>query len=789
MDFRGETKENVIDMSTPMDSTRNIGSYGDAALARFFARPVRIAMTGTSAGIWLQGSNMNWALDPWAGFFGDARVINRLTHYHLMKCTLCVKFVLNGNPFLYGQLMASYMPYPAFTGNASTTLDGRSPMGTGIPQELILSSQRPKVFLTPMMSTGACMRIPFFYPGNMLGVETGDWLGLGQINISTMNQLKHANAGTESVTVSAFVWAEDIDMSIPTSYPAYGLVSQAGPEKMDEYSGKISAPATALSNALGMARNLPVVGPYAMATSAAVGAVARISNILGYSRPLELATPTRMTNDPMSNIAATDSTDTSHKLTVDSKQEVSLDTRVMGLDGKDGLGILEMAKVESYLTTFTWVVGAPADTIVFSIPVTPMVYAHWNSSATTIVPTAIAAAVAPFKFWKGTIIYRFQVVCTQYHKGRLRVLYDPFSQQGVNKFNVNYTKIVDLSEDTEFELAVSWASRQLVLPVEAPNMASSSEQWSISAIITPDTSTQNGVITFAVFNQLTAPNDAINNDVSVNVFVRAGEDFEVFVPTSNILDSICLVPQAQWESFDNSDDYLSIGSPEESADLAKVIMGERYVSFRALMKRYVRYCASYSSPGAGLPTTSQTFRNFPLTPGSDASGIHSSTGLAKSVNFVSMTLIAYLSGMFAGYRGSVRYKHVLSGTSNTLISGVVSRDYADGVSSAPTTVLQPLNFSALAFGSLYDKSYGGQAIAFMNLKPVVEVELPYYSQSRFKLTRPLRTNATNGECHKIVMEYPVSSTRVVQTWVSIGEDFTFGFFTGANLWFKNYLVA
>lgn len=779
-------------MTTPVDPTRNIGGYSDAELAKFLSRPIRVTIPGATNGLWQQATNINWLLDPWSLFFADPRVINRLTHYHLFRCTLCVKFVLNGNPFLYGQLMASYMPYHSDLANSTTTMDGRSPCGTGISSELVLASQRPKVFLTPMMSSGACMKLPFFQGTNWFSVETGGWTQMGKISIVSMNQLKHANAGTESVTVSAFVWAEDVEMSVPTSYPAYGLVAQAGKEMLkDEYSGPVSHPASVLSRAAAAARNAPMVGPYAMATSIAAGSVAAISDLLGYSRPVDLAAPVRMANNPTPNMAATTAEDSSDKLTVDPKQGVTIDTRVMGLDGTDELSILHLAKVESYVTTFTWPVGSVADTVLFSIPVTPMVYGHWNGTASIITPTSIAAVAAPFKYWRGTIIYRFQAVCTQYHKGRLRILYDPFSQQGISKFNVNYTKIVDLGEDTDFEMSVSWAQSDLVLNVATPNFATSTEIWS-STIVTPSSTTDNGVLTVAIFNSLTAPNDVINNDIGINVFVKAGDDFELCVPTSDTLDALCLVPQAQWESFDNPDDYLSVGEPSSSDDLFKVIVGERVTNFRALLKRYNKYITSYITAGASSSQlVTQVFRNFPLTPGSDiTNGLHTSAGLSKKVNFVSMTLLSYLASMFAAYRGAIRYKHFVTFSSTTGRNLMVTRDHTNAISSVPVATTITSTNDGMAFGALsIHKALGGTSVVVSNAKPVIEVELPYYFPGRFNLVRQYRTNSTSGACHQLKVMYPTSEKMSVESWVSIGEDFSFGFFTGSNLWYANYLVA
>jgi hypothetical protein len=729
-------------------------------------------------------------------FFADPRVINRVTHFSLARCKLCVKFVLSGNPFLFGQLLASYMPFPTSNSTISTTNDGRAPAGTGITTELVLSSQRPHVFLTPMMSEGACMELPFFCPNNWFQVQVGDWVDFGYIYIQVMNQLKHANAGTESVSVNVFAWAEDMELSVPTSYAAYGMVAQAG---MDEY--KTGSPASVLNAAVGAARAVSSVTPYTMATSVAAGALSGAANALGYSRPANLEPARSVRQDTFKDITSTDIEDNSAKLTLDSKQGVTIDTRVMGLAGVDEMNILYMAQKESYLTTFTWSVGTASDTHLFSIPVTPMLYSHWGSttpSATVIAPTAIAAASLPFNRWRGTIIFRFQVICTPYHKGRLRVLYDPYALSSFTKFNVNYTKIVDLSEVNEFEMKVSWADDKLVQFVNLPDWsAGTANPWSsTTTAYVPSQLYDNGVLSVLILNALTAPNDTIDNSVGVNVFVRAGDDFEVYEPRADFMQSVMMTPQAGYDELDNPMDVLTIGDPSDGTDLSKVIIGERVVSFRQLLKRYTHYMSSKCVTSATVAEYYYwVIRNYPLTPGSDASGIHTSVGLAKTVNFVSMTLLSYLSSMFSAYRGSIRYKHVLKVLKSSALTDnimMVCRNTGNSVMTIPTIVSDPITtYGTYAYNATLKNKYtfNGAALTVTHHKPAVEVELPYYSASRFLLPIPMRNNANTGPYHTLIADRPVSVTDSLVSWVSVGEDFTLGFFIGANLWYQYYLVA
>jgi hypothetical protein len=56
---------------------------------------------------------------------------------------------------------------------------------------------------------------------------------------------------------------------------------------------------------------------------------------------------------------------------------------------------------------------------------------------------ACGAAAMPFKYWSGSMKYRFQVVCSAFHRGRIAVVYDPqwidYNPGGVEA-NTNYMK-------------------------------------------------------------------------------------------------------------------------------------------------------------------------------------------------------------------------------------------------------------------------------------------------------------------------------------------------------------
>jgi hypothetical protein len=163
-------------------------------LENFFSRPIKVQSYS-----WGTGTNLFEKFNPWQDYFENPRVINRIVNYNLLRCKLHVKFMLNGNGFHYGRAIASYLPlhnFDEFTKNRAFFVE-----------DVVAASQRPHVYLDPTKSQGGELTLPFVWEANALNIPLQQWRDMGQIIIHGMQNLKHANGASDSVTVSAFVWA------------------------------------------------------------------------------------------------------------------------------------------------------------------------------------------------------------------------------------------------------------------------------------------------------------------------------------------------------------------------------------------------------------------------------------------------------------------------------------------------------------------------------------------------------------------------------------------------------
>lgn len=505
----------MYDMKGEMDPTRKLMDSDDATLDHFFSRPLKIHEVE-----WGTGTSLYSSIDPWSLYFENPRVINRIVNYNLLRAKLHVKIVINGNGFQYGRAIASYLPFDIW--------DSLSRNTALIPTDIVQASQQPHVYLDPTTSSGGEMILPFFEYRNYLNVPGDDWNEMGTLTIRSINDLKHANGASDQVTISVFAWAEEVAMSVLTSAEPSSLTPQSGKE-VDEANtkGMISGPATAVAKAAGALSVIPQIAPFAIATEAGASVVAKVAKALGYCRPPQTKDPDLYNPRPHSSLAVTTTPDAVNKLTVDDKQELTIDPRVAGLSSSDPLNIKEIAKRESYLTTFNWTMGTAPESILWNARVDPVTWAEDGLTPNGYHFPACAMAALPFRYWTGTMKFRFQVVCSAFHKGRIKIVYDP-NNINTNEYNTNYLQIVDIADRTDFTIEVGNGQYTSLLQHHVPGVDSVTQMYSTTRYTSPEEG--NGVLAVYVVNELTTPNSAVNNDIQINVFVSMGDDFEVFVP-------------------------------------------------------------------------------------------------------------------------------------------------------------------------------------------------------------------------------------------------------------------
>lgn len=784
--FRDSNEQWSANMNTSDDSTRYNTVHDDVGLAEFFARPISIYSTTLTPGAVFAGASIN----PWQLFISNNRVSNRLSNYRLFSGNLCIKVMINGNSFYYGRYMVSYAPYylrdAAFAAAAFST-----------QSSVMQNSQRLKIFVDPSESQAGQLCLPFLWHADMVDLPAGEYLELGALTIEELATLKHANGAVSPITMTFFAWMENVKLSAPTAQDISGITPQAG----DEYGSSIvSETASAVAKATGSLSGAPMIGPYMKATSMAAGAMSSVAKMFGYSRPVNLQDTINMKQRPIGELAATDVTDASVKLTVDSKQELSIDPSIVGLGGNDEMALKHIASVESLATAFFWTTAATADTLLFNTKVTPS-YAIVQTGPLGTLRTIPACTYAslPFKYWRGTMRYRFMVVGSGFHKGRLKFVWDPIYQNAVGETNIQYTKIVDIGSERDFVIDCAWGNPRGWLVTVPPASLTASTIMKTSRFTSA--LDVNGVLSVSVLNELTTPNSSINNDITILVFMSMCDDAEFAAP-NNVIETLSpsdpsvqtqsgieITPQSDVETgqlpdvnmpeaTENSEEFVPC-NPQVDNSLV-VYMGESSNSLRQLIKRYaIDYHYSNIAPGIYSHITS----DFPMKFGYTFNGIRGTS--PNKFDVCNTTMLRYCAMAYLFYRGGTRRKYVFSSNTTTPQFGTMSiqRNTNYGGSFVPTTTALTITTATTISDGMRAATPSGTpgvAVTTLRQNPVIEAEIPFYKDVRFALCRRLNSYSVAPSQYSIPFVEDLTHTFNCNVWTPATANVFTSFVAGAE---------
>lgn len=789
----------TTEVASGYDPTMDISTGQQADIAQFLGRPVRVADLD-----WAVNNPLFSQFNPWSQWLNDDRVREKLAHYELLRCRLHLKAVISGTGFHYGRAIVSYNPYSGY--------DDITVTRAFLDVDIVQASQKPKIFLNPTTNMGGEMILPFFFHKNYMSLTASDVDDLGTISVKSINDLLHANGGDDPVNITIYAWAEDVTLTMPTSqYSAQsGKVSGSSGKALnrgDEYGkGIISAPASAIAHTAGHLAEAPIIGPFARATQLCAQATGEVASLFGYSRPSVITDPILVKPHITGNLANTDAAEAVAKLSLDSKQETTIDSRTVGLAGDDQMTLKSLVTRESYLTNFTMTPSNTSDTMLWNCRVGPMLYRVLNEE---IHPTPMAMVSNLFERWQGTIKFRFQVVKSAFHKGKILVRWDPRAH-GAVEYNTAYSRVIDLAEEDDFEIEIGWGQAFPFAKVD-PMSSSVTTPWSSVSRFTADNSELwNGLLEINVVNPLVSP--AADANIAFNVFVSAGEDLKLGAPTQDNIKNLSVFPAVTPQSgyvpqsgaMGDMEMSSNTDKPSETSAIApiapmsttrdqqyEVFFGEAPTSLRELLRRYVQtktYAIGFPGNGNYKIVRLQQKALCPFY-GYDTNG--QDTILTTPCTIAGVTPLSYMMTCYAGWKGGLRRKYMLEGnqTRNPLISRM---DFAPNAISESIISDSNANVSNWNTRIYAETGFNGSKTTDLVNNNCVEVEVPYYNGVRFSTCRLPSDDFRNG-AHSVRLTTNVEDSAattaagrraLIQQYDAVGEDFTLFFFVGCPILYE-----
>lgn len=736
-EFLDAGQDPVAFTSSLNDPSFDLGHTPDFELRDWFKRPVKIFTQN-----WSEGGSLATSFDPWSLYFNNPEIYSKLKGFSRLQATLHVKLTINASPYQYGLGMMSYYPlnystssFPItgaddrFAGGVTDSSLASYTGGTEVGN-LIVNSCRPHGYFYPQFSRGCEMVLPFCYYKNWVNLDTNmtEILQLGRINLySPRNLLTAGTAATQPITITIYAWAEDIKLS----GPSYTL-------QADEYEERpVSTACSLASQAAANLSVIPRVAPYAMATSTVFSAMGSVARWFGYTNPPVISDVHANRINYMPSYASPEICVQNDKLSLDPKNEVTVDSRTVGLDGTDHMAFSHILSRDVAFGIFDWAASATPTTPLFVVNVDPMVYTSRNYNGATTGLAVKSIQMTPscqigsvFDLWTGPITYSFTSISSQFHRGRLLISYDPDGflpayTSAAYTGPRTITKIWDLAECPEFKFEVPYMAPTAYLKTGGTRhvCAAGSQQIFFKNPTLPTSfsykdGNQNGTIVVSVLNALTS------SSPSANVYIVCGINCgglefanprEIEIPMSNYT-----LQANELSSEANEQTYSSVNVVKSHHN--EIYTGEIARSFRQLLHRTNLYTRYTTFGGGQVPNTAfsdkipsvrvavassssvpQAFEGYnssyltpalPLMTGAlyDTGTIQSSwnNGMVKNgtTSFVATdqvtgtnigipTMTAYLASSYVGWRGSHVYSARITKPDYTTVTAQTAFEISD----------------------------------------------------------------------------------------------------------------
>jgi hypothetical protein len=423
----------------------------------------------------------------------------------------------------------------------------------------------------------------------------------------------------------------------------------------------------------------------------------------------------------------------------------------VGLSPVDEMSISNIASREAIFDTFTWSEADAYEHVIRRVNVTPALFQKDTSEIENRgALTPVMFASLPFAYWRGTLIFRFRVMCSALHRGRIRISYDPAGTASLGAYNEVYSRIIDIQTNKDIEIPVEWHATNPWLRCHKPNFDNASDiPYGTSISVDPEK--ENGQLTISVINQLTSPDNTLGNVVTIIGSVRAGDDIEFAGPAS-------YCDKYSWQPFDVGIQPQSAFEEQEDATLTP----DGSKPLEPIGNVHVPYDSHLNKVffGEVMPSLRTYLRRYHAVPSvANATKILNRTTVAHNQLYP----IEYVMSAYVGWRGSFRYKVIAGGADTRLALGFAGLDNSNGQIDSGNT------------GIFYNR---GSA----------EIEVPYYSIKRFEhcRTHPALVADTNyrGDFSANSQGCRYTGGEGVYVFQAIGEDFTCFFFIGPPLYYS-----
>jgi hypothetical protein len=466
---------------------------------------------------------------PSAYFQNNFNAQAKLANYCFLRGVMCIRAVMTSTPYTSGKLLMSVRP-------------AMRPPGT-----VVAATGDPCVELDAASGKSATIKIPCVMPAGWAAIESfsntpaGTWNPLFDwcsFSLSVVASLKDPSLPT--VNIQLYAWLEEVELKGPgvTSFtlaPQGPSGSISSSSKSSSSSSSSSSPVTSTPTPVeagvirviqGAHRAVKTIGGLLVDSSVMIKNALTVAALVGLSDPSMLDNTTIVAN--ISHFDAPHMFGKSPALVMAADQSTKIVIPYGSFSlSADGMDIVRYASRMALLGTAPWTALNVTGDEILSLPINPA-----TKSSFAVLPdvvsgyTPLSYACQMFRFWRGSIRYRFALAKTRFHAGIIEIVWQmgrcntPLTDDA--HATICYRAVWDIQESESFEVTVPYVSP---LPWQ-PNYASTFRTT------TPTTSSSrpSGFIRIRVVNPLLASNNLASDTVDLVVYTAAGPDFQLALP-------------------------------------------------------------------------------------------------------------------------------------------------------------------------------------------------------------------------------------------------------------------
>lgn len=510
-----EACHNVTALGTHLSQNNVLVPSGDQSLLEYFRRP-RIIRSGTfplgNAAL-LEAINV----DTINNVFGDAgwfpQASQRLKGALYARFSLVFTLQVTATPFHQGIYTLNWQ-YDTFDPNLAC-------FNRGVYTPTCV--QLPHVKLDFSVDTMVQLKVPFVAKQEVMPIvaNTAPQSYYGLLCITGLAPIP-AVTGITAPTYHLMVHLEDMQVFgvRPEDYAT--VTYQSGNAVAEELAatGVLSRPLHMISKAVQLAGPyIPVLSSFSDRAAWVLGKASKVASIFGYSKPTTTDSVRRIIRDVSVLEHHTDVPTSSVLVAPFASNKLSVDS-VFGTD-IDEMSVRYVASRPSLIFRGNLTTSVTTNTTIYTCPITPSTM-WWRDRGVTTSGNFRAPRASPgaannflpsnlfwlssfFRYWRGSITFRFYFAKTKFHSGRLLCAYAPgyanvpyTNPGGSQQFSVVSTSsgfpqpfglsaMFDLKDSNVFEFTVpffssrNWESfddaigslsLQVIEPLLAPNIVS-----------------------------------------------------------------------------------------------------------------------------------------------------------------------------------------------------------------------------------------------------------------------------------------------------------------------------